>query len=541
MFPGLHDHLVGGLFHVTDELGSAEAGLSGRWKGGHLGVLAVVVLVGLGLGWQERLPDITIGGDEATYVALSQSLADGGYRDEFLLGTPPHSKYPPGNAAWLLLLRSLGGPDLDLARLANLLLLVLTALLTGDAVRRLASPWAGVGATAATVLHPYLLEFSGTVVSEIPYVALVTVSTWACLLADRQRGRRWELLGYTSAVAAFLTRLLGISVLGAIAASYLFRKRWRAATAAGLGAAIVAGGWFAYLAWAGQRTIAQTYAAELAARAPGAGRTMLGRGLWYLRMLPAFYRLPTIQGTPIDNVIWYAILFGCGGVGLWVLARRWPVLVLSTVGSFLVLAKWIWGVERLFLPLLPGGIAVLMVGAHTLGQRRSPKMALLAVGALTLLLSTSALIHHRERIKRSNCDRTDPYGPSSCFPPQATRLVTAARFAQGLPADAIVATSKPATVYHFGKRRTFTLEVLVAGIKRDPSRSLASFGFTHILLSEVLTSDWRIVAPLLYPRCGSLRVVAEFAPATAVLSVGEAGTSDGGACRYLESRLREAD
>ena len=540
--PGFHDGIWVGPVRVTNELIAAEAGSSGRWKGSHVVVLASVLLLGLGLGWQERSPDITIGGDEATYVALSHSLAHGHYRDEFLMGTPPHPQYPPGNAAWLLLVRSLGGPDLDLVRLANLLLLALTAVLTGDAVRRLASPWAGVGAAAAIVLHPYLLEFSGTVVSEIPYVALVTLSMWACLRADRGGGSRWELFGYAAALAAFLTRLLGVSALGAIVATYLIRRRWRAAMAAGAGAIVAAGGWAAYLAWAGQQTIGHTYAAEIAARAPGAGRSALERGLWYLRTLPAFYRLPTIEGTPIDNVVWYLILFGCGGVGLWVLARKWPVLALTLVGSFLILARWIWGVERLFLPLLPGGIAVLMVGAHTLGQRRGPKVALLAAGSLAVLLSASALVHHAGLIKRRNCDRKDPYGPRPCFARQATRLVAAARFAgQTLPADAILATSKPSTVYHFGNRRTFPLDVFLSAVRQDSSRSIASFGFTHVVLSEILTSDWKRVAPRLYRECDLLRVVAEFPPATVLLSVGEADTSDGAACRYLAGRLGKSE
>ena len=99
---------------MTLELPSAEAGVSARWRAGHLAALAVAVALGLWLGWQERLPEVSTGGDEAIYVALSHSLAQGHYRDEFLIGTPPHAKYPPGNPAWLLLLRTVAGPDLDL-------------------------------------------------------------------------------------------------------------------------------------------------------------------------------------------------------------------------------------------------------------------------------------------------------------------------------------------------------------------------------------------------------------------------------------------
>ena len=528
----------------------ATAGLSEPWRAGHLVALASVLLVGLGLGWQERLPDVEIGGDEATYVALSHSLEQGHYRDEFLAGTPPHAKYPPGNAAWLLLVRTIAGPDLDFVRFANLLLLAITALLTGDAVRRLASPWAGVGAVAVTILNPGLLRVSGSVLSETPYIALVTLSAWACLRGDRAASRRWEMVGYAAALTAFLTRSIGLTALGAITLTYLVRRRWRAGALAGIGTVIAGGGWGAYIGWASQRTNGDTYGGELTTHlgrmwflTPQFGANTLEKSYWYLKDLPTNFVLPTIEGTPVDNLAWYLILFGCGGVGLWVLVRRWPVLVLTLTGSFLVLAAWLWGVERLILPLLPGGVAMLMIGAHTVGHRRGPQAALLAVSVLALLLWTSALAFHRSQlINRPGCDRRDPYGLSSCFGAPATRLVAAARLArQALPADAIVATSKPATVFHFSGRRAFPLGALVSGIERDSARSLASFGFTHIILGEVLNKDWRIVGPLLYRRCRSLRVVAEVPPATVLLSLGGADTSEEGACRYFESRLRDQE
>ncbi len=535
---------------MTTELQPAKAGLSARWQAGHLVALAGVLLVGLGLGWHERLPEVEIGGDEATYVALSHSLEQGHYRDEFLSGTPPHAKYPPGNAVWLLLLRDIGGPDLDLVRFANLLLLAITALLTGDAVRRLASPWAGVGATAVIILSPGLLRVSGSVLSETPYIALVTLSAWACLRGDRAADRRWEILGYAAALAAFLTRSIGFTALVAITLMYLVRRRWRAGALAGIGTVVAGAGWGAYIGWASQRTNGETYGRELITHlgrisllTPTFVATALKKSYWYFKDLPANFVLPTVEGTPVDNIAWYLILFGCGGAGLWVLVRRWPVLVLTLTGSFLVLATWVWGVERLILPLLPGGVALLMVGAHTLGYRRNPQAAVLAVSSLAVLLSTSALVWHRsELFNRPDCDRRSPYGPFPCFGAKATRLVAAARFAnQALPADAIVATSKPATVYHFGGRRAFPLGALVSGIEQDSARPLASFGFTHIILGEVLANDWRIVAPLLYRRCRSLRVVADFPPATVLLSLGEADPSEEGACRYLEGRLRDRD
>lgn len=547
---------------MTSELPSTGTGSAARWRAGHLAVLVVVVVLGLWLGWQERDSggvgqlgqsaresrwlDVSWGDDEAIYVALSQSLGQGRYRDEYLAGTPPHSKYPPGNPAWLLLVRSLGGPDLDLARFANLLLLAIAAVLTGDAVRRLTSPWAGVGAAAVVLLNPELLLVSGTLLSEAPYVALVAGSAWACLRGQDPAGRRWELVGFAAALAAFLTRSIGLAALGAITVTYFVRRRWLAGALAGAGSALTAGGWTAYTSWAGRQASTENYVAEVAARAEHLSYLpkelvagIMFRGLKYLRSLPSRFALPTIEGTPVDNLVWYVLLFGLAGVGLWVLARRWPMLALTIAGSFLLLLTWVWSLSRLILPLLPGIVVLLMVGAHTLGSRRGARGALLAVSALAVLLCGSALVRHWSWVAKARaCNPMPQNGPAACYGDRDVRLVAAAKLAgRTLPNDAIIAASKPATVFHFSHRATIFTGTLVSRTRRDPTRTLGSFGFTHIVLGEVLT-DWSVVAPVLQRHCGALRVVADFPPATVLLRLDEAGAPDDRACRYLESRIR---
>ena len=91
----------------------------GTWSRPLSRALWAVLLLGVVIGWFARQPALTTGGDEATYVILSESLDQGQYRDEFVLGTPRHAKYPPGMPAWLLVLRHTLGDSPDVSVSVN--------------------------------------------------------------------------------------------------------------------------------------------------------------------------------------------------------------------------------------------------------------------------------------------------------------------------------------------------------------------------------------------------------------------------------------
>ena len=216
---------------------------SPRWRRRHWYAVLAILLLALSLGWWSRPPEIGTALDDANYVALSYSLEKGRYHDEFLLGAPPHGKYPPGTALWIAAIRQVAGPDLDAVRLGNLLLLALTATLIGTAVCRLGGAWLGVGAVAATAFNLTLIRVAGELYSEMPFIALATVAIWATLIADEDSRRRWPLLAGVTAVAAFLTRLMGVALLPAILVWALVRRRWTTAACLGLVSAVTVGGW----------------------------------------------------------------------------------------------------------------------------------------------------------------------------------------------------------------------------------------------------------------------------------------------------------
>jgi 4-amino-4-deoxy-L-arabinose transferase-like glycosyltransferase len=452
-----------------------------------------------------------VGGDEATYLILSRSLDRGRYHDEFLQGTPPHAKYPPGMALWIGGVRRIAGPNLDALRAANLVLLALTALLMGDAVRRLSGPWPGIAAVALTAMSPGLLQFSGMALPEVPFTFLVAASLWMTLLGsgDPRRGRIAAAL--SAAVASFLVRSAGITVVAGVIATLLVRRRWHSAAVAALLSGLVVGGWFAYTALAGPVSdTGSSYARDLsqvASTGPGGLAGLLlqvtRNARLYLLALPASLGVPTLSGTPIDNLIWLVVLVACGSVGLVVLLRRWPAAAVHLLLSSALLLAWPWPVMRLLLPLLPLTGAVLLLGSFALAGRFSPKAQALVPLVLAVLLGTSGLLAHLARDTNHRCDRRSPYDDPGCFSPGNRSMVWAARMIRdSAPPGTIIATGRPAAVNYFSGHLTLSLSTLRSSGESGPSHPAGVW----VLLSDLNSWEQSAARRLLERGCDRFEV-----------------------------------
>jgi 4-amino-4-deoxy-L-arabinose transferase-like glycosyltransferase len=466
---------------------------SPRWRRHHWRAVLAILLLALSIGWWSRPPEIGTAHDDAIYVALSYSLEQGRYHDEFLLGAPPHGKYPPGMALWIAAIRQVAGPDLDAVRLGNLLLLALTATLIGSAVCRLDGAWLGVGAVAVTAFNPTLLQLTGEMYSEIPYIALATFAIWATLIADQDPRRRWPLLASVIALAAFLTRLLGVALLPAILVWALLRRRWATAAGLGLGSAVTAGAWLAWSRYAAGSSLSSSYAGELRNMGgPGDNivATMLNRVVDHFveyagHMDFELLALPMLQNSPVDNLLWLLLLAPPAIVGIWLLMRHWPAAAISAGLTFGILLMWVGTTERLVSPLLPTGIAALLLGGAHLG-RRLPRAPSLAVGLLTVALAGLALTENISQYRWRSCDRRDPYADAGCYDAERRSYVMASRFVRdSLPVSAVVAASRPATVNYFSGRLTVSLASLIERERAKGSLEWGALGVDFLILSRL--------------------------------------------------------
>jgi hypothetical protein len=494
----------------------------GSWRIGHGLVIGAILLVAVLAGWWTRAPEVGVGGDEATYVLLSRSLAKGRYHDEFLVGAPPHAKYPPGMPAWIGAIQAVSGPGLDGVRAANLLLLALTALLLGDAVRRLSGPWPGAAAVALTAFSPGLLEFAGMALPEVPFTFLMAASLWLTLPANGGPRSTRVAGALGAALASFLVRSAGITVIAGVIAGLLSRRRWRSTWVAVALSVVAVGGWFAYTGLAGPvsdsessygrdlRQVASTGSGGLAGLVTQGARN----ARLYVVALPESLGVPTLSGTPIDNLLWLAVLLACGGAGLLALLRSWPAAAVHLLLSSALLVMWPWPVIRLMIPMLPLIGSVLLLGSFMLAGRFGRKAQTIAPLVLAALLSSSGLLAHLARDTNHDCDRSSPYEDPACFSPGNRNMVWAARLIRdSAPPGTVIATGRTAAVHYFSGRPTLSLSAL----RRSPGESGAPDPATvWVLLSDLNSREQSAARRLLERGCERFEVRAR-APSVVLL------------------------
>lgn len=488
------------------------------WGRPHLLVLGLSTALGAVLGWALRQRELLLLGDETVYLALSESLAEGHYRDTYLAGTPTHVQYPPGLPAWMLLVRTIAGPDHDILRAANLLLVLLSAGLVADLVRRLAGPWHGVAAGAAIALSPLLLERAGTLYSEPLYMALTVMALWAAQRAEEQPSPRWQVTSLVAALAGVITRIAGVAVLGGLAAGWLIRRQWRLLLAGGAASVAVIGGWLLHAVRGAGQTAVRSYGQDLAAResvAVGAELVRMADNarIYATQIVPTALHVPAIPGTPLDNLAALLLLGGLGMAGLWACARRAPALAASLAAYAVMLCFWVWPNERFLTPVVPLLVAVLVVGAHRVGgllRRPARGLPLLLLLAVTVAPGL-AWAANRARTAGA-CEAMREGSPLACFPERHRGFLAATEFIRReLPAEAVILGDNPSIIHHLTGRLTLPNRLLWDRDVAPTADALTRLGATHILLGPARSSDApdRLAAAA-RDHCGFLATVASF-------------------------------
>ena len=516
------------------------------WSRQALVVLAIVVVVGIALGWASRGAALTLDGDDSIALTLSRSIAAGHYRDEFLVGAPPHAQYPPGFPFWLLLVRLAIGGSLDAILAANLLLITVAVIFMADAVRQLSGPWLAVTAAAVVMFNPPLFVLAAELRSEILFLALCSLALWLSLV-DANRSKSWyAVFAISASIAAFLTRSAGIAMLPAIGWALLLQRKWWPLLAGGVVAAAVVISWFTYTLWAGQHTIGHTYAADFVAVVPASepGRflahALSNAKVYFARLAERQFGIPDIPNSPLDNLILGLSLAIPAAVGARMLARRWPALVLFLALSVAILLVYPWPISRLFVPLTPWLAVMILIGCTGIAagfrRRYGPQIAI-GVG---VVLAGIGLVGRVDAVRRAyGCRASAPFVDPRCYKEQYRSYVAAVRFIRdSLPTNAIVAAAKPSFVFETTHRLTVPLELFA---QTNAARLLAPQGpATTILLSRLLPYEVDLVTPRLRAQCLSLSALARFSAGTIVLGVRDAADTRSNACELLDAQARDA-
>ncbi|HXI21940.1 MAG TPA: hypothetical protein VNH46_12675 [Gemmatimonadales bacterium] len=474
--------------------------------------------------WATRIPGLTTRNDDAAYVLLARSLRSlSGYRDLYQPGAPPHVQYPPGYPAILAAVSFFTGESVHVYLLVGALLSMLGLLLWFDIARRLWSPAIGLALLAAVVLNPSLVRYGGTIMAEPALLFWSSVGIWA--LALHPESRRWAVIGAVAVLLAALTRSAGVTLIGAVGAEWLLRRRYRALAAFSLASLASVGSWLAWTLVAAPAVAGRSYVAD-------ATRLIEERYGWWtpvVRILrtgyslptsniPSILSVPTIEGTRLDNIFWLVFIVVLGGAGLWACWKRCRLLSLYAMAVIGLMLVWRWTLTRFLNPLVPLIVLILLAGALQLGQWTRPVLgrALILVLVASLLLSGMASVASVRRLYRA-CDRAHASTSPGCFNPDQLSYFAAARYARdSLPRGSVFLAAKEATfAYYSGQQVVYPSLNL-----RDENSfrvGLQQRGVQYVVLGRTSSGERAWLSRRLLDFCRDFSLQARFPPRSLML------------------------
>jgi len=511
-----------------------------RWVFAAAGCL---LLVYVSLTWYLRIPAVTTGNDDATYLHLARAVSHFNYRELWIVGEPVHSHYPPFYPIILAAVGFFSGYRLDALLVVNHLLVMAALWLMFDAVRRLWSPGLALLMLAMLVVNPGLVLLGGRIMSEAPYLALSCLVLW---IPTRTSTRRtWVGVAFCAAtILAALTRSVGITLLAAVFVLWALDRRWRALGAFTLASSILVGSWLTMTALAPHKVHgALSYVAD-AVRGPGDRgmlftlvRRLATRLPDYLARVIAWeLPLPVTSSTVLDNIAWALLLVGLGGLGLVSTWRRWRILPLYLGAYGGLLAVWTWVIGRFLAPIIPLIVITLLAGADVIRRRYGARLGTaLAVGLAAVVVFTGIRADWDEIRAFRGCDRKAPLESPGCFDADQRSLFAASRFvAANTPDSAVVVTAKDAVVALYSGRKVVRPRAILAA---DPAvfiAQLAESGADYVFLGSTAGIEWQFSRDL-WRACAALDLVDSFPPRSFLFRPATAVASDttSVACRAL--------
>ena len=511
-------------------------------------LLGLSVAAFLLIGWLGREPTMIAGGDELIYLELSRSLEQGTYREIFRAGTPLQLQYPPGYPAWLLVVRSIIGENLDGVKLVNLLLMAGTLVLLYPILRRFLGAVLALAAVVLLALSPGMLMNGGSMMSESLFLFFATVVLTRMVPGHPGIAGGPAVL-ILLAVVALLTRSVGLSVLLAVGYWLWSTRRTRSLLVWAIAGLVAGGGWFGYTLLAKSDPTVRSYAGDFTTGiAPTTSNAVadmasrLGQNLvrYGTRELQTVLSLPTIPATVADNLVWLALLALLFPIGFLLLWRRWPVAAVFLAAYGVLILIWPWTDGRLLVPTLPFLLLVLLLGARQATARLPLTGRALALGGLVLLLGLGTWSGTWQRLTQyRDCDRSNPYSSPGCYNENTLAIIRGAQYLRDhSDSGAIVLTNKPASVHFLSDRLTEHVSVVLRTPEGRLIKTLEDRKIGFVLLNQTIATR---VSKRLLEACGRLEVVARFQPRTLVLALQPQPVPDAPACQEMAPFAEEGD
>ena len=451
-----------------------------------------IALVHAVLAWVIRSPGLAWGEDDAAFLLLARDLQSFHYRELQDVLTPVQARFPPMFPAMLAVVGKISGNRLDVLLAFVGLCSTAGLLFFFDAARRTIGEEIALVATALYAVNPTALADAGNLMSEAPFKLLVALALWGAV--RETEGPRYAIVAGAATIFAALTRTAGVVFIPALMLYWLLKRRYRWAIWLAV-ASLPVVAWLAFSFNAPDASDRRLYVADIKGRDIDPGqqavqplRWLVPRARQYLTdIVPWTLAVPTIRGTPVDNVIWLATAFVCGGVGLIAFARRWRLAALFMLSYGALLTLWRFSFDRLVHPVVPLMLLMLLTGVAVIGKRFFPRYARWAVLGAGAVLMFGAMRRTVPEVSRLlACDRSVPEQSPSCWALPDRELLTLAHWVRdSTPADAVFLVPKERAFFVHSGRKSINQDRALREDSLTIAPYLRSRGVQYTVLAPV--------------------------------------------------------
>ena len=185
--------------------------------------------------------NLSLTGDNAQFINLGRSLADGHGLSETIEGEPiPHTKYPFGFPLLLAITHIIFPSNLIALKSLVVLLYAISIPLTYLLIRRFAPPPIALGASALCLASSLLLDYSHQVMSEIPFLLFSLIALLLLHRAQKSNTLSTLALAIIAIIATYYIRSAGIILIATGILFFALHKKWKEAGLIAIGSFLLA-------------------------------------------------------------------------------------------------------------------------------------------------------------------------------------------------------------------------------------------------------------------------------------------------------------
>lgn len=188
--------------------------------------------------------NLSLTGDNAQFINLGRSLADGYGLSETIEGEPlPHTKYPFGFPLLLAITDIIFPGNLIALKSLVVLFYAISIPLVYLLIRRFTSPPMALGVSALCLVSSLLLDYSHQVMSEIPFLLFSLIALLLLHRAQQSDTLSALALATIAIIAAYYIRSAGIILIGTGILFFAMHKKWKEAGLIAIGSVLLALPW----------------------------------------------------------------------------------------------------------------------------------------------------------------------------------------------------------------------------------------------------------------------------------------------------------